>query len=229
MIIVTVKIKWLGHAAFMLTFKGKRLLIDPWISGNPASPMKVEDLESVDFIVVTHDHYDHIGDTEHIAKKFNSIVIGIPELVLTMEDKGLRVFALNIGSFVDVNGLFKVALVPATHTCSIGKPVGVILDIDGLKVYHMGDTGYTSEFQAIKEVFDPDVVLIPIGGHYTMGPREAALALKVLKPKLAIPMHYATFHILVKSADEFVYTVEIVAPEVKVRVLIPGQELDIRL
>ncbi|MEM4576024.1 MAG: metal-dependent hydrolase [Candidatus Nezhaarchaeales archaeon] len=172
-----VKIKWLGHATFMLAFKGKRLLIDPWISGNPVSPIRIEDLESVDFIVVTHDHYDHMGDAEHIAKNFNSIVIGIPELVLTMEGKGLRVFALNMGSFVDVNGLFKVAFVPATHTCGIGEPVGVILNVNGLKIYHMGDTGFTSEFQAIKEVFDPDVVLIPIGGHYTMGPKEAALAL----------------------------------------------------
>jgi len=184
---VGVKVKWLGHAAFQLAFKGKRLLIDPWVS-NPLSPLKLEDLESADYVVVTHDHFDHLGEAEHIAKKFNSTVIGVPELVVPLEDKGLCVLGMNMGSFVDVDGVFKIALVPALHTCSAGQPVGVVLEVDGLRLYHMGDTGYTSEFQAVKEAYSPDVVFVPIGGHYTMGPREAALAIKVLRPKIAIRM-----------------------------------------
>jgi len=223
---MSVKIKWLGHAAFLLSFKGKRLLIDPWIADNPMCPIKLSDLENVDFIAVTHDHYDHLGNAEEIARRFNSMVIGIPELIQRFEEKGLRGLALNMGSLVDVNGLFKVALVPATHTCSIGQPVGVVLNIDGLKIYHMGDTGYTAEFQSIRDAFGPDIVLIPIGGHYTMGPREAALALRVLKPRIAIPMHYATFPVLVKDAEEFAREARSLAPEVKVMALKPGEEIE---
>ncbi|MCS7139326.1 MAG: metal-dependent hydrolase [Candidatus Nezhaarchaeota archaeon] len=222
-----VKIRWLGHATFMLTFKGKRLLIDPWISNNPACPIRITDLEHIDFIVITHDHFDHYGDAAEIARKYKSRIIGVPELIWKLEGEGLSGLALNIGSLVDVNGVFKVALVPAAHTCTIGKPVGVIVDIDGFRIYHMGDTGYTIEFQAIKEAFNPEVVLIPIGGHYTMGPREAALALRVLRPKVAIPMHYATFPVLVKSADDFVNEVKRLAPDVKVIVLKPGGEVEV--
>jgi len=223
---VGVKVKWLGHAAFQLTFKGKRLLIDPWIS-NPLSPLRLEDLESVDYVVVTHDHFDHLGEAEQIAKKFNSMIIGVPELVMPLGAKGLRVFGMNMGSFVDVDGVFKIALVPALHTCSAGQPVGAVLEVDGLRLYHMGDTGYTSEFQAVKEAFSPDVVFVPIGGHYTMGPREAALAIKVLRPKVAIPMHYATFPVLVKTADDFVDAVKHATPEVKVLVLKSGEEVEL--
>jgi len=224
--IVKVRIKWFGHAAFMLTFRDKKILIDPWIS-NPLSPVSVEELEQVDYIIVTHDHFDHLGDAERIAKRFNSTVIGVPELVMSLERGGVQGLGLNMGAFVDVNGVFKVALVPALHTCSAGGPVGVVLDIDGLRIYHMGDTSYTAEFQAIKEVFNPEVVLVPIGGHYTMGPREAALALKVLTPKIAIPMHYATFPVLVKTADDFVERAKVLAPNVKVLVLKPGEEVEV--
>ena len=223
---VSVKVTWLGHAAFRLSFKGKELLIDPWIS-NPLSPLKLEDLEKVDYIVVTHDHFDHLGETEQVAKRFNSTVIGVPELVMPLESKGLRVLGMNMGSFVDVDGAFKIALVPALHTCSAGQPVGVVLEVDGLRLYHMGDTGYTSEFQAVKEAFSPDVVFVPIGGHYTIGPREAALAVKVLRPKIAIPMHYATFPVLVKTADDFVDAVKSMAPGVKVLVLKPGEGVEL--
>jgi L-ascorbate metabolism protein UlaG (beta-lactamase superfamily) len=223
---VSVKVKWLGHAAFQLTFKGKRLLIDPWIS-NPLSPLKLENLEKVDYVIVTHDHLDHLGEAEQIAKKFNSTVIGVPELVMPLESKGLNVLGMNMGSLVDVEGSFKIALVPALHTCGAGQPVGVVLEVDSLRLYHMGDTGYTSEFQAVKEVFNPDVVFVPIGGHYTMGPKEAALAVKVLRPKIAIPMHYATLPVLVKTADGFVDAVKSLAPEVKVLVLKPGEEIEL--
>jgi L-ascorbate metabolism protein UlaG (beta-lactamase superfamily) len=223
---VSVKVKWLGHAAFQLTFKGKRLLIDPWIS-NPLSPLKLENLEKVDYVIVTHDHLDHLGEAEQIAKKFNSTVIGVPELVVPLESKGLNVLGMNMGSLVDVEGSFKIALVPALHTCGAGQPVGVVLEVDSLRLYHMGDTGYTSEFQAVKEVFNPDVVFVPIGGHYTMGPKEAALAVKVLRPKIAIPMHYATLPVLVKTADGFVDAVKSLAPEVKVLVLKPGEEIEL--
>jgi len=221
---VGVKVKWLGHAAFQLTFKGKRLLIDPWIS-NPLSPLGLESLEGADYVVVTHDHFDHLGETEQIASKFNSTVIGVPELVMPLGGKGLRVLGMNMGSFIDVDGAFKIALVPALHTCGAGQPVGVVLEVDGLRLYHMGDTGYTSEFQAVKEAFSPDVVFVPIGGYYTMGPREAALAIKVLRPKIAIPMHYATFPVLVETADGFVNAVKSLAPEVRVLVLKPGEEV----
>jgi len=223
---VSVKIAWLGHAAFRLALKGRELLIDPWIS-NPLSPLKLEDLEKVDYIVVTHDHFDHLGEAEQIAKRFNSTIIGVPELVMPLGSKGLRVLSMNMGSFVDVDGAFKIALVPALHTCSAGQPVGVVLEVNGLRLYHMGDTGYTSEFQAVKEAFGPDVVFVPIGGYYTMGPREAALAVRVLRPKIAIPMHYATFPVLVKTADDFVEAVKSLAPEVKVLVLRPGEEIEL--
>jgi len=223
---VALRVKWLGHACFQLLFKGRVLLIDPWIS-NPQSPIRLEDLSSVDYIAVTHDHHDHLGEAEVIAKRFNSMVIGVPELVEKFEEAGVRGLALNIGSLVDVDGAFRVALVPAVHTCSLGVPVGVVVDVDGTRLYHMGDTGYTVEFQAVKELFNPDVVMIPIGGHYTMGPREAALALRALKPKVAIPMHYATFPVLVESPSSFVEEASRVTPEVKVLTLKPGEEVEL--
>jgi len=129
---------------------------------------------------------------------------------------------LNIGGSAEVEGV-KLTVVHATHTASRGAPTGVIMEGEGKRVYHMGDTGLFSDLRLFGELYKPDLAMVPIGGFYTMGAKEAAEAVSLLKPKVAIPMHYGTFPVLAQSADEFVKHVKEKAPKVKVVVLKPGE------
>ncbi|RLF14783.1 MAG: metal-dependent hydrolase [Thermoprotei archaeon] len=214
------EIKWLGHAAFELSTSKGKVLIDPFLTNNPMAPVKAEDLKEVKVIVVTHDHFDHLGDAVDIAKRTGAKVVAVPELASSLS--GVDTVAINMGSYVEVEGV-RVALVQAFHTCSRGFPAGCIVNDGFVTVYHAGDTSLFGDMKLIGEVYRPDVALLPIGGYYTMGPKEAAVAVSLIKPKVVIPMHYATFPVLVKSPDEFLEEVKKRAPEVKAVVLKPGE------
>ena len=199
-----IKLTWLGHATFRVeTPEGKTVLLDPWVMGNPACPAAERDVKNVDLMLCTHGHFDHIGDAVEIAKKHSPTVVGIPELCGWLGKKGVKNLAeMNKGG-TQKAGDIRVTMVHADHSCGItdgdqvvygGEACGYVIEFSsGLKIYHAGDTNVFGDMRIISELYAPDIALIPIGDHYTMGPREAAYACNLLKAKTVIPMHFGTF------------------------------------
>ena len=202
-----IKLTWLGHATFrMETPGGKTIIVDPWVMGNPACPEPEKNLRKVDVLLCTHGHFDHIGDAVEIAKKHNPAVVGIPELCGWLEKKGVKnTAAMNKGGTQAV-GDIRVTMVHADHSCGIqdgdqivygGEACGYVIEFgNGVKIYHAGDTNVFGDMAIIRDLYAPEIAMLPIGDHNTMSPREAAYAIKLLKPKTVIPMHFATFPVL---------------------------------
>jgi len=217
------RIKWLGHAGFEIRLAGKTVLIDPWLSGNPKAACKAADIKEADLVCVTHDHGDHLGDAFGICRRTGASFVGTYELSLYAQENGVKeTVGINIGGTVDVEGV-KVTMVQAFHTAERGVPTGFILRGEGKSIYHAGDTGIFGDMKLLSELYKPDVALLPIGGYYTMDPFEAAEAVRLIRPKVVIPMHYQTFPVLVPSADEFIRLVQEKTPAVKVVALKPGE------
>jgi L-ascorbate metabolism protein UlaG (beta-lactamase superfamily) len=227
-----IKLTWLGHATFRVeTPGGKTILIDPWVMGNPMCPEKEKIVKKVDVLLCTHGHFDHIGDAVEIAKKHSPQVVGIPELCGWLEKKGVKHTAsMNKGGTQTV-GDIKVTMVHADHSCGIqdgdeivygGEACGYVVEFaNGVKIYHAGDTNVFGDMQIIRELYAPEIAMIPIGDHYTMGPREAAYACNLLKPKTVIPMHFGTFPVLTGRPSEL----HKLAPEFEVREMRPGETI----
>jgi len=227
-----IKITWLGHATFRIeTPQGKTVLIDPWVAGNPKCPDKEKNLAKVDVMLCTHGHGDHIGDAVDIARKHDPMVVGMPELCGWLASKGVkRVSGMNKGGTQTV-GDIKVTMVHAEHSGGIedgdrmiygGEACGYLVEFsNGVKIYHAGDTCVFGDMAIIHEIYAPDICMLPIGDHYTMGPREAAYACKLLKPKMVIPMHFATFPVLTGTPAEL----RKLAPDVDVREMKPGETI----
>ena len=207
-----IKIIWYGHSAFLLeSQRGKNILIDPWLD-NPKAPAGAKDIADVDLILITHGHSDHIGNSVEIAKRTNAKIISIFEISLYISDQGItNTQGMNKGGTVDIDGV-KVAMVDAKHSSGIdyngraiegGEPAGYIIEFEnGFRIYHAGDTALFGDMKLIGEFYKPDLVILPIGGLYTMGPEEAAYACRLLKPKYIIGMHYGTFPVLTGTPDE---------------------------
>ncbi len=228
-----VRVKWFGHAAFLVDVGGKKFLVDPWIT-NPKSPVKNvrEVAGNVDYIIVTHDHGDHLGDTLELMRANKSIkLIAIYEIAdyvgRELGDQE-RVIGANIGGPIDLGNGYYVILTNALHSSSRGHATGAVFGREGELVYHAGDTGLTYDMKLIGELYKPLVAILPIGGHFTMGPREAAKAVELIRPKYAIPMHYETFPVIKGRPEEFKEYVSKLAPEVKVVILRPGEEVELK-
>jgi len=220
---------WLGHAAFLLELGGSKLLIDPWITGNPSCPLtldEIRDVGKVDVVCVSHDHADHLGDAFEVCRKQGAKLVCVYEVGVKAQEEGVKpedIYGMNVGGTIEVSGL-KITLVPALHSCSVGVPVGFVVRGEGKAVYHAGDTALFGDMALVPRLYGPlDLALLPIGGFYTMGPLEAAEAVELLRPKAVIPMHYATFPVLVQDAGEFVRLVHQKCPDVEVVVLRPGE------
>lgn len=229
-----VKITWLGHATFRVeTPGGTHVLIDPWLMGNPMTPEGEKQPKKLDVMLCTHGHFDHIGDAVQLAKHHQPTVVGIFELCHWMEKKGARkTSAMNKGGTQQVND-FRVTMTHAVHSCGIldgdqiiygGEACGYVLEFEnGVKLYHAGDTNVFSDMAIIRELYRPEICMLPIGDHFTMGPEEAAHACSLLKPKYVIPMHFGTFPLL-KGTPEALQ--ERVRPMgVDVVALTPGQTI----
>lgn len=209
-----VRITWLGHAAFRIELpSGEIIIIDPWVMGNPACPEKEKNVKRADVLLCTHGHFDHIGDAVAIAKKHDSQVVGIFELCNWMQSKGVKqIAAMNKGGTQKV-GKLSVTMVHAVHSCGIqdgeeiiygGEACGYVVEFaSGLRLYHAGDTGLFGDMALIRELYAPEIVMLPIGDLFTMGPREAAHACKLLQPKTVIPMHFGTFPALTGTPAAF--------------------------
>ncbi len=216
------KIKWLGHSAFLLE-GSKRILIDPFITENPIANVSEDDTKNIDYIALTHDHGDHMGDTEKIAKETGAKVITIYEISLDLQANGVDSLGMNIGGTAKLEGA-SFSMTPAMHSAGKGNPTGFVIEMDGKKVYHTGDTGLFATMSLIGEMYSPDVMLLPIDGLFNMDVRLAAKAVELVKPKIAIPMHYNTWEPIKADPNEFKKLAEQYA---EIRILNPGESTEI--
>jgi L-ascorbate metabolism protein UlaG (beta-lactamase superfamily) len=219
---------WLGHAAFRVdTAAGKRIYVDPFLNGNPTCPESERTPERVDAIALTHGHGDHVGDTVELAKRHDCTVVALVELSGWLGKQGVdeaKLPAPNKGGTVDVDGV-KFTLTNAFHSGSapdgsyVGEPSGIVLETEnGTTFYFAGDTCVFGDMQLIGRIYEPDVAILPIGDHYTMGPREAAVAVELVGAKRCVPCHWGTFPVLTGTPDDLEklvpsgLTIERVAP-----------------
>ena len=227
---------WYGHACIeVVTEAGSHILFDPWF-GNPTSPRRADEVERCDVLLVTHGHGDHMGDAVALAARLRPAWPSIHEMSLWLSrqlpDGSDAVIGMNKGGTVAVGGV-KVTMVRAEHSAGdwhpasgvplhLGEPVGFVVELEnGRRVYHAGDTDVFGDMRLIGELHRPDVAFLPIGGHFTMDPRGAALAAEMLGVKTVVPIHYGTFPILAGTPQELrtelsargLASVDVVAPD----------------
>ena len=246
----SVSVEWLGHGTFRFDSPGgKVVLLDPWLSTNPKCPAEYRTMEGfskVDIVLWTHGHVDHfmLPDAEGIVERFNPKIIAPWELEFFIKAEIPKANTLtfelaNKGATSLIDGL-KITMVGADHSSGaqltgfegvnkyVGEPCGYIIEFEnGFKIYHSGDTGLMADMElVIGDFYEPDLAILPIGGVFTMGPKEAAYACKLIRPKYAIPEHYGTFPVLVQTTEDFVRWVEQYAPDTKVFELTPGEPIE---
>jgi len=222
------KITWFGHAALGLETGGYRLLVDPFLSGNPAAKTSPESV-SADFVLITHGHGDHVGDAVQIAKRSNALVISNFEICNWIAKQGVKTHAQHLGGgFRHPFGYLKLTL--ALHGSALpdgsygGNPAGFLLTTnEGQKIYLAGDTGLFGDMRLIGEE-GIDLAVLPIGDNYTMGPADALRAVKLITPKHVIPIHYDTFPLIAQDVQQWARQVE-QETQSKVHILKPGESL----
>ncbi len=228
-----VKITYLGHSAFrFVSPKGVVIYIDPFLSANPRTPAEFKTVDKADLILLTHGHADHLGDTLAIAEKTGARVVAIAELARYLTRKGVKnVIGMNKGGTFSSHGI-ALTMVNALHSSSFtegdqviytGDPAGFVIRFEnGFSLYHAGDTAVFGDMKIIADLYRPEVSLLPIGSHFTMDPREATYAARLLGSKFVIPMHYGTFPVLTGTPEEYVRLMTEV-PQTRVLVVKPGE------
>jgi L-ascorbate metabolism protein UlaG (beta-lactamase superfamily) len=227
------RVTWLGHATVLVELpSGINLIIDPFIEHNPKYP-KGFALPKIDYVLLTHGHFDHIADAVPLAQKYGATVLAMVELAGYMAAKGAAsTIGFNFGGTVQLPGV-GVTLVEAKHSSSVeegersiylGVAAGLVLTIkDGPVLYHAGDTSVFGDMELIRELYAPEVVMLPIGDHYTMGPKEAALAIRYLQPQVVLPIHWGTFPVLTGTPEELA---KLVSDPKTVAMVAPGEALN---
>jgi len=209
----SVQAQWLGHSAFKLVSpEGTNILVDPFLSENPTTPDEYKQQDDIDYILLTHGHEDHVGDTLDIAEETGCKVVTMVELSRLLVSKhGLnedQAIEFNKGGTVAFDD-FSVTMVSANHSSSFqgdyaGEPAGLVISFyDDITFYHLGDTNIFYELELYGELYEPDIVAVPMGDHYTMGPGEAAMACDLLQADYAVPIHYGTFPPLTGDPEDF--------------------------
>jgi L-ascorbate metabolism protein UlaG (beta-lactamase superfamily) len=228
-----VSFTWIGHGTWKArSARGKEILIDPWVMGNPAAPETLKTVDKCDLMLITHGHFDHIHDAVEIARRTRPTIVCNFEISAWLGSKGLeadRIIGANQGGTVEAEGI-KVTLVHAEHSCGItddggailygGDACGLVIEFEnGFQVYFAGDTDVFGDMALIAELANFDVAFLPIGGFYTMGVERAAKAARLLGVKTVVPMHFATFPILSGRPDQLQ---ELVGNSVRVLDIKPG-------
>jgi L-ascorbate metabolism protein UlaG (beta-lactamase superfamily) len=228
-----VSFTWVGHGTWKArTSKGKEVLIDPWVMGNPAAPETLKNVDRCDLMLITHGHFDHIHDALEIARRTKPTIVCNYEVGAWLGSKGLdgeKIIGGNQGGTIEVDGV-SVTLVHAEHSCGItddngsivygGEACGMVIEFEnGFTVYFAGDTDVFGDMKLIAELSKFDVAFLPIGGFYTMGPDRAAKAAELLGVKTVVPMHFGTFPILSGNPSQLQ---ELVGRGVKVLDIKPG-------
>ncbi len=205
---MTLEIKYLGHSAFQFGVANKQILVDPFLSQNPFYNGDLSEF-APEHIFVTHAHADHLGDAIEISKRTGATIHTIFELALYCQKKGAKVNPVNLGGRLEFEwGI--VTFMPAAHSSMTadgqygGVASSIMFRFKDKRVYHAGDTSLTADLKLIGELYKPDIVLLPVGGHFTMGINEAVQAAKLLNAKMAIPMHYNTFPQISVDINDFV-------------------------
>lgn len=226
------KITWLGHAAFLIEGRDK-VLVDPFLTGNPKAAVSPDEVEC-DLICVTHGHADHLGDALDIARRTGAPIASIVEMSMYIERCDLESTGFNLGGTARVKNT-DITMVPAFHSSSIGAPglefsaamaVGLVIDSEK-PVYHAGDTCVFSDMKLIGDLYRPEVALLPTGGFFTMDPKQAALAVSLIRPRIVVPMHYGTWEPIDSDPKEFERLVKESVPDVKVEIMEPGKTLEV--
>jgi len=225
-------ITWLGHATFLIVSPGgKRIVFDPWMTGNPTSPESAKKLGALDLILITHGHNDHTGDAVALGRSSGARTVAPFELADWLGRKGLQnVTGMNPGGTLNALGL-SITMVPAVHSSSVeddgqviytGVATGYVVKFEnGQTIYFAGDTAIFGDMRLIGEMYKPEIAFLPIGDFYTMGPEQAAKAAELLGVKQVVPMHYGTFPMLTGTPARLR---ELVAPRgVQVLELKPGE------
>ncbi len=225
-------IKWISHAGFQITTSGGKVIyIDPWFE-NPLASMKLEQVKQATLVLVTHDHFDHVGQAPDIVKKTGGLLVANVETARRIQNE-LQIpaekvcyfgYGMNIGGNLVYEGI-SVTMTQAFHSTLTGAACGYIIRLeDGTTLYHAGDTGIFDSMKLFGELYPIDVAMLPIGSVFTMDPFQAAKAARMISPKKVLPMHYKTFPILVQDPKDFVGLTKKEAPGVEVITLEPGQE-----
>ena len=224
---------WLGHASFRLDSPGgKRIYVDPFLTGNPKCPESEREPERIDVIAITHGHADHVGDTVELSKRHDPEIVCMVELKGWLGKQGAKVgdlMGINKGGSQEIDGI-RFTLTNAFHSSSsgdgayLGEPCGLVIRLeDGKSVYFAGDTCVFGDMQLIGRIYEPEVAVLPIGDWFTMGPQEAAVALELLGVRRCVPCHYGTFPVLTGTPAEL----RKLAPDVDVADLQPGDSISL--
>jgi L-ascorbate metabolism protein UlaG (beta-lactamase superfamily) len=225
-------LQFLGHSAFYVEGEGIKALVDPFLSGNPLASEGPEARAELDYIFVTHAHGDHLGDAPAIAKRTGAAIVATNELAGYLAGKGLKTVGMHIGGRTRFP-FGRVKLTPAFHGSSVSEggrvvcadvPCGFLIEVDGKKIYHAGDTGLTTEMTLL-EAEEVDIALLPVGGHYVMDMDDAARAVDFIKPRKTVPMHYGTFPQIQADPAEFAGKA---AGKTEVVIMRPGDTLVIK-
>ena len=227
------KATWLGHGTYRFeTSEGKTVIVDPWVMNNPGCPDNLKKVDALDLVLITHAHFDHIGDAVELGKQLEPETFAIFETAMWLGGKGVpNVTGMNLGGTAEAQGV-RFTMVQAAHSCGIsdgdqilygGVAAGYVIEFPGgLRAYYAGDTTVFGDMEIIGELYNPDVCFLPIGDFYTMSPKEAAYAIDLLDASVVVPMHYGTFPVLTGTPDQLR---ELVDDDVEIVDVKPGDTL----
>ncbi len=221
------EIEYLGHSAFAIRDGGKEVLVDPFLSDNPVSPPSAS-LVRPDLILVTHAHHDHLGDALELSKRFGCPVLSVSEINDHLEERGAEVLQGNIGGEIRLP-FCKVKMFPAVHSSSFedgrygGEPCSFLIEMGGSNVFHAGDTALFSDLSLVADEAYIDVALLPVGGIYTMEVKDAVRAMRLLRARIMVPMHFDTWKSI--AVDREVLESAASGQEFSLKVLAPGERL----